>query len=68
MANCKFCGKPVRTAPVYHKKCVTERMDKLTDEVCKTVCRYRPQFKDEDELIEQHCLYCPLVEILEQVT
>ena len=68
MAKCRICGRSVTSAPMYHKKCVTERLDKLTDEVCKNICRYRPLCKDEDELIEQHCLYCPLVEILEQVT
>lgn len=68
MAKCRICGRSVTSAPMYHKKCVTERLDALTDEICKDVCRHRREIPDEWDLINGHCLTCPLVEILEVVT
>ncbi len=65
MAKCRICGRTVTAAPMYHRKCVTERLDKLTDEVCKGICRHAAEGLSEQEMVDRYCLMCPLVEILE---
>ena len=65
MAKCRICGRAVTSAPMYHRKCVTERLDKLTDEACKDICRYTAEKLNERDMVDSYCLMCPLVEILE---
>lgn len=63
MAKCKFCGKPVKSAPVFHAKCMKAKMMEAAQQMCDEYCRFAREL-DADELVEQ-CLICPMVEVVE---
>lgn len=62
MAKCKLCGKPVKSAPVWHAKCLEGRLMDAEQQMCDECCRF-PRELDADELVEQCCM-CPLVEVV----
>ena len=64
MANCKFCGKPVRCATVYHAACWEKKADETAGKFCDDYCRFPRECANEDELHEQHCECCVVAELL----
>jgi len=64
MANCKFCGKPVRCAVVYHASCWENEAAKAAGIFCDQYCRWPYECSDEDELEEKHCNDCQLIKLL----
>ena len=61
MAKCKFCGEPVKAAPVSHPACWEQAVNKLAGEICDEYCRY-PRELDQEKLLER-CMECPLVRL-----
>ena len=64
MANCKFCGKPVKSAPIFHSDCWKAETSRMAEKFCDDYCRIPRECADEDELQEQHCNSCALVKVL----
>lgn len=64
MANCKFCGKPVRCAEVHHQGCWETAAARVAEEFCDHYCRFPRECRDEEELQEQHCDSCALIKLL----
>lgn len=64
MAKCKFCGRPVKSAPVWHAKCMEEKLMEAAQRMCDGYCRFARDL-DADALVEQ-CLMCPMVEVVER--
>ena len=64
MANCRFCGKPVRCASVHHAACWETATEKVAEEFCDNYCRFPRECQNEEELQEQHCDSCALVKLL----
>ena len=50
MAKCKFCGQPVKAAPVFHPACWEQRANKVIEEFCDKYCRFPREIKDHDNL------------------
>lgn len=63
MANCKICGKPVRTANVFHAGCWETVSQRMAEEFCDEYCRFPREAEDEDSLQELHCDSCPLIRV-----
>ena len=63
MAKCKFCGQPVKAAPVFHPACWKQRANKVMEAFCDKYCRFPREIKDHDNLIE-HCSECVAAELL----
>ena len=53
MANCKFCGRPVRSATVFHAPC-------WENVFCDEYCRWPRECQDEDSLQDLHCSGCAM--------
>lgn len=66
MANCKFCGQPVRTAPVFHPACWQTQCHAVAVDFCDNYCRWPLEIADEDELAALHCDSCALIRLLNQ--
>ena len=64
MANCKFCGKPVKCEKVHHAACWETAADKVMEKFCDEYCRFPRECANEDELHEQHCDSCVVAELL----
>ena len=64
MANCKFCGKPVTSAPVFHKDCWQGEVYELLERFCDYYCRFPNEAADEDVLHKEHCGKCPMEKLL----
>lgn len=64
MANCKFCGQPVRVAKTYHSACWETAAHKLAGEFCDNYCRWPREVKDEESLIDLHCSDCAMLRLL----
>lgn len=62
MANCKFCGKPVRVI-VHHAACWEREAEKLAEIFCDQYCHWPFVCADEGEL-EEHCDSCALIKLL----
>ena len=63
MAKCKFCGQPVKAAPVFHPACWEQRANKAMEELCDEYCRFPREIEDHDDLID-HCSECVAAELL----
>ena len=65
MAKCKFCGKPVKVTPVYHKDCFEGKFDELAAKICEKYCKFYEVYenKDFDTLLDEYCAECPLSDI-----
>lgn len=64
MANCKFCGKPVKAASVHHAACWEKKADELAQIFCDEYCHWPFVCADEEELNEKHCDDCALIKVL----
>lgn len=64
MANCKFCGKPVRSGTVMHSACWETAVKKTAEIFCADYCRYPRECQDEDSLHEFHCDNCPMLRLV----
>ena len=64
MANCKFCGQPVKDATVFHSACWQTQAEKVAEEFCDNYCRFPREALDEGILHEAHCDSCPMVRML----
>lgn len=64
MANCKFCGKPVRCATVHHAACWEKAAQDIASIFCDKYCHWPFVCKNEEELAEEHCSDCALVALL----
>ena len=40
MAKCKFCGEPVKAAPVFHPFCWEQAVNKYAGEICDEYCKF----------------------------
>ena len=47
MANCKICGKPVRSANVFHPGCWETVTHRMAETFCDEYCRF-PREGEED--------------------
>ena len=59
MANCKVCGRVVRSAPVIHEGCITRVVREVSAEICDNYCGYA---KDDmtPAMLDGICGGCPL--------
>ena len=64
MANCKFCGRPVRSAKVFHSACWELEVEKALQIFCDDYCRWPDECDDIGEMVQQHCRDCVLVRVL----
>ena len=64
MANCKFCGRPVRSAKVFHSACWELEAEKALQIFCDDYCRWPDGCDDIGEMVQQHCRDCVLVRAL----
>lgn len=64
MAKCKFCGKPVKSAPVFHPACWEKRVITVMETFCDEYCRWPHEAKNQRDLIELHCSECVAAELL----
>ena len=64
MANCKFCGRPVRSATVFHAACWELECEKVAQVFCDEYCRWPRECQDEDSLQDLHCSDCALVRLV----
>lgn len=64
MAKCKFCGKPVKSAPVFHAKCVEAKLMEAAQQMCDEYCRWPHEVKNQRDLSELHCSECAVAELL----
>lgn len=64
MANCKLCGKPVRSAHVIHSACWEREAYELAEIFCDQYCKWPEQCSGEEQLQEQHCDACALIHVL----
>ena len=63
MAKCKFCGQPVKAAPVFHKTCWEKETQKVAGEFCDKYCKFPDICETPDEL-QDRCAECALVPLL----
>ena len=59
MANCKVCGKSVRSAPIVHERCMKRVIEDVQKDMCDDYCRYTGEGFDKDAL-EEMCSSCPM--------
>ena len=64
MANCKICGKPVRSANAFHSGCWEKAASDMEKTFCDEYCRFPREIEDADSLQELHCDSCPLIRVL----
>lgn len=64
MANCKFCGRPVRPATVFHSTCWELEAEKALQIFCDDYCRWPDWCDDIGEMVQNHCSDCVLVRVL----
>lgn len=64
MANCKFCGRPVRSAKVFNSTCWELECEKVAHVFCDEYCRWPRECTDEDILQALHCSGCALVQLV----
>lgn len=64
MAKCKFCGKAVIASPVMHTACWERECQRVVENFCDHYCRFPIEAESEEELIEEHCADCALVQLL----
>ena len=59
MPNCRLCGKPVDSSPVFHDKCLTELINSVKCQICDNYCRI-PHMGLAPVDMEAACEHCPL--------
>lgn len=59
MANCKVCGKPVKSAPVFHERCFERVLESVSERIYEDYCRHSQGNKSAAAL-EELCSECPL--------
>lgn len=64
MANCKFCGKPVRCASVHHTACWEKKANEVAEKFCDNYCRFPRECSNEEELQDKHCDNCVMIKLL----
>ena len=64
MANCKICGRPVRSANVFHSACWESVVKTMAETFCADYCRWPRGCTDQDSLDELHCSDCALVRLV----
>lgn len=57
MALCKICGVPVEAGPAMHGGCLEELVEQVAEQFCDDYCRWT---LTNVELLEEHCLNCPM--------
>ena len=61
MADCKFCGRPAKAAPVIHKECLEE----VVSQICDYYCKWPYVCQSDERLHEAHCSKCPLEKLMQ---
>ena len=64
MANCKICGKPVRSAKVIHSACWETAAHRVVETMCDDYCRWPREIQDKESLEELHCNDCALLRLI----
>ena len=64
MPNCKFCGKPVISAHVMHAHCWEQKVMELMKTVCDSYCRWPLECRSSEDLEENHCNDCVMIQAL----
>ena len=64
MANCKICGRHVRSAKAIHAACWETVANEVAEEFCAKHCRWPRECPDEGTLYEKHCNDCVLIKAL----
>ena len=62
MAVCKFCGKSVPAANVWHGSCWEKAMEKTAEEFCEDYCRFPRELSEEE--LREHCDSCALIKLV----
>lgn len=62
MPSCKFCGKKVEAARVFHRECREREAAEILGEFCGHYCKWPERCRDEDEL-DGHCGRCALAKV-----
>lgn len=60
--KCKFCGKPVKAAPVFHTECWEKETQAFAKEFCDEYCKF--PYELEYEALVDKCEDCMLVRLL----
>ena len=63
MAKCKFCGEPVKAAPVFHPACWEQRANKVMEAFCDEYCKF--PFELDYEALVDKCEQCPMTRMKE---
>lgn len=64
MPNCKFCGKPVKSTRVMHAHCWEQKVMELMETVCDSYCRWPLECRSSEDLEENHCNDCVLIQAI----
>lgn len=60
--KCKFCGQPVKAAPVFHTECWEKEVQAFAEEFCDEYCKF--PYELEYEALVDKCEDCMLVRLL----
>lgn len=58
MPNCKFCGKPVKTANLHHTACWETAADQIAEEFCEGYCKWREICGEDQDALDEYCASC----------
>lgn len=64
MPNCKFCGKPVKTANLHHAACWETAAEKITAEFCDGYRKWRERCGEDQDALDEHCTSCPMTRMV----
>lgn len=67
MAQCKFCGTPVRSASVMHNGCLEKKLLQVAQRICDDYCKYEEAYRydaNKDDLHELHCDGCVVNDLI----
>ena len=58
--KCKFCGKTVKSAPVFHTECWEKEVQAFAKEFCDKYCKFSDIYTSEEELEKRRAEWKPL--------
>ena len=61
--KCKFCGQPIKAAPVFHTECCEKEVQAFAEKFCDEYCKF--PFEMEYEALVDKCEQCPMARLIE---
>lgn len=61
--KCKFCGQPIKVAPVFHTECWEKEVQAFAEKFCDEYCKF--PFEMEYEALVDKCEHCPMARLIE---